>query len=185
MKRILFILLLCTLSLTMMIAGKMWTLRTGELVLLETQPVDPRSLFRGDYVRINLAINTLNVAAIGGDDFFNLHDEVFVVLEPGQPRWKPLSMHREYPPIVAAERVVIRGVIDKYPAYTSGDTPPSEYSVAYGIESYFVPEGEGIAIERELGAGDIALRVAVDSSGNAAIHALLVDGEALYEEGFF
>ena len=185
MKRILFILLLCTLSLAVMIAGKMWTLKTGELVLLETRPIDPRSLFRGDYVRINLAINELDVEALGGDDQFLWHDEIFVVLRPGEPWWQPVSMHREFPAIVAAENVVIRGVIGGIPHYRDSDTPPREYSAEYGIESYFVPEGEGMTIERDLGSANIALEIAVDSKGNAAIHALLVDGAPLYKEGFF
>ena len=31
-------------------------LRVGQLILLETQPVDPRDLLRGDYVRLNDAV---------------------------------------------------------------------------------------------------------------------------------
>ena len=40
-----------------MVAMKQWTLTTGTPVVLETKPVDPRSLFRGDYVRLNYAIS--------------------------------------------------------------------------------------------------------------------------------
>jgi hypothetical protein len=46
--------------------------------------------------------------------------------------------------------------------------------VEYGIESYFVPEGSGHIIEE---ARNVKVRVAIDSSGNAVIKGLLVDGE--------
>ncbi len=35
------------------IAYKEYTLRTGTEVILKTMPVDPRDLFRGDYVTLN------------------------------------------------------------------------------------------------------------------------------------
>ena len=55
----------------------------------------------------------------------------------------------------------------------------------YGIENYFVPEGEGRAIERRVVDGvnqKIDVRVAVDAKGNAGIKAILVNGKMRYEE---
>ena len=40
-------------ALAAMIADKQWTLNTGTQVVLQTEPVDPRSLFMGDYARLN------------------------------------------------------------------------------------------------------------------------------------
>ncbi len=42
-----------TLALFAMVGMKQYTLSAGTPVLLETRTVDPRSLFRGDYVRLN------------------------------------------------------------------------------------------------------------------------------------
>ena len=53
--------------------------------------------------------------------------------------------------------------------------------IAYGIESYFVPQGEGRAIETTDKAR-IEVVVAVSSSGEAAIKRLLIDGKAVYAE---
>ena len=44
------VVLLQTAALVGMVAIKQRTLITGTPVLLKTEPVDPRSLFRGDYV---------------------------------------------------------------------------------------------------------------------------------------
>ena len=40
-----------------LIGYKQLTIVTGTTVLLETVPVDPRDIFRGDYVTLNYAIS--------------------------------------------------------------------------------------------------------------------------------
>jgi uncharacterized membrane-anchored protein len=48
--------------------------------------------------------------------------------------------------------------------------------VEYGIESWFVPEGEALNYEQNM-MGRMTIRVSVDSSGNAVINKVLVDGK--------
>ena len=48
----------------------------------------------------------------------------------------------------------------------------------YGIESFFVPEGKGLELEKAVRDKKIAARIAVDGKGRAAIKGLLVDGKA-------
>jgi uncharacterized membrane-anchored protein len=43
-----------------MIGTKIYTLKTGTKILLEVLPVDPRDLFRGEYVRLQYKISTIN-----------------------------------------------------------------------------------------------------------------------------
>jgi uncharacterized membrane-anchored protein len=53
-----------------MITDKQWTLNTGTPVVLQTEPVDPRSLFMGDYARLAYPINRLRLdgeTALGGE----------------------------------------------------------------------------------------------------------------------
>jgi uncharacterized membrane-anchored protein len=57
--------------------------------------------------------------------------------------------------------------------------------VTYGIESYFVPEGEGRRLEGLARDKRMAARVAVDGRGNAAIKGLVIDGVPQYEEPLF
>ena len=54
--------------------------------------------------------------------------------------------------------------------------------VRYGIESYFVPEGQGRKLEDLAREKKLAALVAVDGRGNAAIKGLIVDGVLQYEE---
>ena len=53
--------------------------------------------------------------------------------------------------------------------------------VRYGIENYFVPEGEGRYLERG-DIGKVDIRVAVDTFGNVGIKAVLLNDEELYVE---
>ena len=57
--------------------------------------------------------------------------------------------------------------------------------VTYGIESYFVPEGQGRRLEVQAQEKRMAARIAVDARGNAAIKGLIIDGVQQYEEPLF
>ena len=54
-------------------------------------------------------------------------------------------------------------------------------AVRYGLESYFVPEGEGKKIELTPKA-QLEVVAAVAPSGQAAIKRLLIDGKPVYDE---
>ena len=130
-------------------------LRTGTTVVLQTVPVDPRSLFQGDFVRLDYEIaqppNFFEYKAIG--------QTVYVELREGADGvWRSSSYHRDKP---GPGRVFLKGEV----------TPRG--SLDFGIGTYFVPEGTGRDIER---AQDVKVRAAVSKGGSAVIKELLVDG---------
>ena len=179
--------ILQSLALVGMVGIKQWTLATGTPVLLETEPVDPRSLFRGDYVRLAYGIGTLNLAEIGGDDDFEVHDPVHVLLRPGDRYWEAVSLHRSRPE-VPSRQVAIKGRVDYIGwNFIGEDSAPIEtgITIRYGIENYFVPEGTGGDLERPPEGEEISIQVAVDRYGNAGIKAVLVNDEVRYEERLF
>jgi len=139
---------------------KEMSLRSGQEVVLETVPVDPRDVFRGDYVVLRYRISEVDCSAAQGA-------VVYVPLQRtgdvwGVGRYPPTSLTYED----AAERsdVVLRGQVTRSGGATC--------DVAYGIESYFVPEGTGREIERVWGV--LKVRVSVDGSGNAMIRELIL-----------
>lgn len=138
------------------IVPKERTLATGEEVVLQTVPVDPRDLFRGDYANLRYTISTLR-----GYAGFVVGDRIYVGLTKQGDIWNVRSVSNSPP-----DGLYIKGTVT--------ETWQGGLDVEYGIESYFVPEGTGHIIER---ARDVKVRVAVDSSGNAVIKGLLVDGE--------
>lgn len=167
-----------TVALLAMVGMKQWTLNTGTQILLETRPIDPRSLFRGDYVRLNYAINGLSADLPGMPDILERGETLYVTLRQDGEFWKPVSVHPTLPD-PAPDAVAIKGEV-RY-----GGRRRETVRVRYGIEEYFVPEGEGRAIERPRQAEKVTIRVAVDRFGNAGIEAILVDGKVRYEETLF
>ncbi len=180
--RLAVVVALQTLALVGMVAMKQWTLQTGTPVLLKTEPIDPRSLFRGDYVILNYAISNLAQGTLAGDDGFERHDPIHVLLREDTPYWQPVSLHRERPEVPPGH-VAIKGEV-LYSGSMMVDGARSA-TVRYGIENYFVPEGEGRALEQPAEDEEISILIAVDRRGNAGIKAVLVNGEVRYEERLF
>jgi uncharacterized membrane-anchored protein len=179
--RLAVVVALQTLALVAMVAMKQWTLQTGTPVLLKTEPIDPRSLFRGDYVALNYAISNLAYESLAGEDDFDRHDPIHVLLREGTPYWQPVSLHRKRPQVPPGH-VSIKGEV----LYSGGIIDDAlSTTVRYGIENYFVPEGEGRALEQPAEDEEVSILVAVDRYGNAGIKAVLVNGEVRYEERLF
>lgn len=175
------VVVLQTAALMGMVAIKHRTLTMGTPVVLETEPIDPRSLFRGDYVRLNYAIGNLyrtdlEEEGLGTDDF-SRRDPIYVMLRQGEKFWEPVSVHREMPSH-GPDTVVIRGEVQ----WSGGG---DGINIRYGIENYFVPEGEGMALERPADGEEVTIMVAVDEAGASAIKAVLLNDEVLYEEKLF
>ena len=175
-----------TVVLVAMVGAKQYTLETGALVQLETRPVDPRSLFRGDYVRLRYVISLLDLRDLPGDKEFETGEAIYVVLKPGNPYWMPVSVHRSRPEAGPGEIVIKGRVAYHWKSPGIGKRPPTDQiDTTYGIESYFVPEGEGRELEDPSQIGRISIVVAVDRFGNAAIKQVLVDGQPRFTESLF
>lgn len=189
--RIIIIIALQTAALATMIGMKQWTLNNGTPIVLKTQPIDPRSLFSGDYVRLNYTISRLKLDELGGEKDFEHRDRVYVLLQPGDDGyWQAVSAHHA-PPVAGSGQVVIKGEVE-YVGNEPWRAAPGEptttvktMQVHYGIENYYVPEGEGRALERPKADEVVSIRVAVDRYGNTGIKAVLVNGAERYTEKLF
>lgn len=71
-----------------MIGVKEYTLRTGTTVVLQTVPVDPRSLLQGDYVILQYEIATLPGYLQSGTRKLSRGTAVYVVLRKGREVWE-------------------------------------------------------------------------------------------------
>jgi hypothetical protein len=175
----------------LMVADRIMILRAGTDVTLETRPVDPRDFLRGDYVTLSYGISSVLAPDIDLESA-KAGMPVFVKLTPhGDGHYKfydALSVHAA-PVDVTHPEVLIRGRVSGGLFYYRGKPScPSggcTLQVHYGIERYFVPEGEGGKIEAARNARKLAVVAAVTPSGRAAIKRLLIDGEPVYDEPWF
>jgi uncharacterized membrane-anchored protein len=172
--------------LTSAIYGRAALLRNGQEVTLRTQPVDPRDLLRGDYVALSYDVSRVPVDRIQAS---RLHDDevvgaVFVRLRRGDGR-TPASLvaARLGAPIeqpTGENEIDLKG--------TSRDRwreGLEAVNVQYGLERFYLPEGEGRAIEQGLGERQFTMRVAVGKNGQAQIKALYDGDRALYNEPLY
>jgi uncharacterized membrane-anchored protein len=162
-----------------MIFERAHLLASGREVVLEVVPVDPRSLFRGDYVILGYDMSRIDGAA--GASSPKRGDDIYVTLQKGEAdKWKVAASGPEPPATTAADQVVLKGRVD-YATAASGQTPAQTF-VHYGIESFFVPEGAGRELEALVREKKLSALIAVDGDGNAGIKGLIVDGKRVYEE---
>lgn len=146
---------------------------TGTVVTLELVPVDPRDLLRGDYVIINLAIGRI-AKTVEGAESLRAGQTVFVELEPdGEGPARPLSVSPNHP---QSGKLAIAGSVRSSTAETVW--------IDYGIDAFFLPEGEGRAIER-LDTSRVLLEVAIAEDGRSLPLNLLIDGKAFKSDSSF
>jgi uncharacterized membrane-anchored protein len=174
-----------------MILDRASILRNGVEVRLATAPVDPRDLFRGDYVVLTYRVSFVGRELGPAGHAFRDNDPIFVELDiaPERPA-RVVAAHVRRPASLAPGRALLAGVVENTMAcppteepgaFRCGPDRPQVLRVRYGLESYFVPEGEGLAIERAE-RGRVEVVAAVTSEGRSAIKRLLLDGRPVHDE---
>lgn len=153
-------------------------LSSGREIVLEVIPVDPRSLFRGDYVVLGYDIS--RVQTTQGPASPRRGAVIYVTLQKTGDRWQAIGSSTSPPANLAPDQVALKGHVE----YVSAPTPPGtgQANVRYGIEDFFVPEGTGRDLEKLVGEKKLDALIAVDDDGNAAIKGLMSDGKRVYEE---
>ena len=170
-----------------MVYDRVRVLRDGSEVTLQTRPVDPRDFLRGDYVVLNYEI----IERAGRRAARTRRRRAAARRCSSSLRAKPdgiygaVSVHPEPVPVADGE-VLIRGRAAG--GATCGAEPTRllrPARITYGIERYFVPEGEGKEIESARNKGKVSIVAAVTPAGRAAIKRLLLDGKPVYDEPMF
>jgi len=168
-----------------MVWDRVTLLRKGQEVVAEVIPVDPRSLFRGDYVIMTYPFNIVPSSMLGAEERPWAGRTIYVGLVREGEIWKvgaaawdraSLAGHTGGP--------VLKGHTERrWRGFWLGRSP--DISVRYGIESYFVPEGKGLELEKLVREKRLAAILAVDAGGNVAIKGLQIDGKRVYDEPLF
>ncbi|MDO8289093.1 MAG: GDYXXLXY domain-containing protein [Parvibaculum sp.] len=175
---VIVLVLVQTLLLTYFIADRVMILRSPNVVTLLSEPVDPRDLFRGDYVTLGYAITTLSLTEINGDQTWADGETIYVELTPAENNWRAVAAFHAHE-VPALGNKIIRGTISYY------DTTRNVAQVDYGIERYYVPEGEGRVLEEERNKSALSVDVALGRDGEATIKGIRIDGKPVYEEPVF
>ncbi|MCW8829145.1 MAG: GDYXXLXY domain-containing protein [Gammaproteobacteria bacterium] len=167
-----------------MVLSREWILAYGTPYTFQTAPIDPRDIFRGDYVRLdylfsNVAVAQLEPAIIEQglrkgrkvylaleQDINGIHHGGRLYRQPpaGQP-WLAGRVRYDWP---------YRGY-RRLPPERRAEITPGPVAVKYGIEQYYLEQGSGLAIEERRGGRNdyqlpMLIHARVSASGEAVIH---------------
>ena len=147
-------------------------LRAGQLIMLETRPVDPRDLLRGDYVILSYKISDVPLSAFtpARNNPPTAGMTIYVALAPvGTNGFYEIMRASTEPLGPVAGQVLVQG---KVRPWWGGN---SSVRVEYGLERYYVSEGTGNP------QGKLTVQAAVSKSGRATIKEVFVDGKPYAE----
>ena len=143
----------------------------GNVILLETRPVDPRDLLRGDYVILGYDFSSVPVTKftppVPDSNLLTPGRDVFAELKP-DGAFHRLDRVSLEPVVPQPGNVVLRGKLRWQ--WQPANQAVTEVSVAYGLEQYFVREGTGNP------RGKLTVEVSVPVSGHALIKQVYLDG---------
>jgi uncharacterized membrane-anchored protein len=126
-----------------------YRLSSGDRVVLRVQPVDPEDLFRGQYVVLSYDISRLDTGAA----------------EPGTTVYVPL--HREGAVWTGSQALKVKPQAGRFIRGRVGGP-----GIRYGIETFYVEEGEGPKYEQAMARQSLYAHVVVDNDGGAELDEL-------------
>jgi len=123
----------------------------GEEIRVKTVPRDPRSMFRGNYARLNYEIGRLPKEMLNTDRRLRRGEIVYVSLKKkGDGLYGIADASLDKPD----EGIFLRGrIVSKY----------APYRVEYGIEAFFAPKKKALQLERDLRNSGVAVLMVTDS----------------------
>lgn len=150
-------------------AKKEISIQRGVKIVVRTIPVDPRSLFRGDYINLNYEFSGIDLNKVKRDStYFHRGQKVFVKLSKVGDDWKVVQVSSKPIKDIGPDEVMIRGSVGRRPS-------KNFINVAYSIESYFVPEGKGKYIEKEIFEKRVKVELSIDKNGYASARKIFID----------
>jgi uncharacterized membrane-anchored protein len=96
--KFILVILVQVLVLTGMMGYRYYWVSTGERMILKTVPVDPRSLFRGEYARLRYDISTIDLDETNTAQKFHRNERVYVELHKDEDgTWSAGEVQTEMP----------------------------------------------------------------------------------------
>lgn len=167
-----------------MIQARADILRNGREVRLEVEPVDPRDLLRGDYVRLGYDMSILPKTLFSTLPEHALAEgtPILVDLEADdEGLHQPVAVHlSDNAPLPDPTVVRVRGTLA-----SSSPLSSDMLRLRYGIERFYLPEGDGMAIEADMRMRSFYVIAAVSAAGQVQIKAFQDGDTTLYQEPLY
>ncbi|MDP4163469.1 MAG: GDYXXLXY domain-containing protein [Bacillota bacterium] len=138
------------------------TLMTGTPIALKTMPFDPKSLFYGDYIKLQYEVQQLPASLFDkailkkhkAGAFNSSPTTVYIVLEKKDGNvFEATKVHETKP----SEGIYLQGTIEGEPITDDRNQPPY-FNVELNLDTiskYYVEEGTGKKFEQQSGQGQL------------------------------
>jgi len=146
----------------------LFTLLTGEEMILQTKPVDPSDVFRGDYVTLRYEAEEVPINLVEQSVLTRLQDrggefDVYVLMEKKNGVDTPTKVTLSKPD----KGEFLSGTF----SYTDKDNKGQEIAIIrYGLDNYYVEDNTGTEWEKASAKGEILAKVKVNNG-----YAILTD----------
>lgn len=189
MKRSYFVLLAIAfqvISVASIALSKEWILANGKEMVFQTAPIDPRDIFRGDYVRLDYPFSRIDTDQLSADILksgLRKGQRVYLSLKvnkQGFAQGQQLSTSPPSQPPYLAGQVKNHWPYRDYIKHRSRSNPVPIISsgnpvqIKYGLEQYYVEQGTGLEMEKIRGQRNsfqvpMLIHAAVSEQGEALI----------------
>lgn len=167
-----------------MVALREWLLATGKPYVFQTAPVDPRDIFRGDYVHLDYLFNSIPLRQLNETirhEGLRKGQKIYLTLETDSNAVSSAVTLHTVPP----QGPYLRGYVTSHWPYRNFSQQSEEQrkkdlldawpvQAKYGIEQYYVQQGSGKEMEKTRGWRNdfqvpLLIHTAISASGEAAI----------------
>lgn len=138
----------------------------GQELHVKTLPVDPRSLFRGNYARLNYDFSRIKRTHFPKNLELRVGELIYIGLKPSPQKGKSSNHLYAFDKVYLQKPdtgVFLRGRIKTWSAVMTG-----QVRIHYGIEAFFAPKEKALALEKELRDGGVAV-IMVNADGQVAL----------------
>ncbi|WP_444946522.1 GDYXXLXY domain-containing protein [Microbulbifer sp. VTAC004] len=175
MKRGVFFALVAAIAVQFLILAGLYVkaqvpLWSGEPIRVKTIPVDPRSMFRGNYARLNYGFSEIKKSALSAGRQVRQGEVVYVSLKKSPSGLYEFSSASFDKP---DEGIFLRGRISNTRPWGNDDS----YRVKFGIEAYFAPKKKALQLEKDLREGGVA-ELMVAPSGQVSLKTVVGEERA-------
>lgn len=128
---------------------------TGKEVKIKTIPVDPRSMFRGNYALLRYDISQLSTDLLPESDDLRNGEVIYIVLKSGKNDLYKFSKAVLNKP---ESGIFLRGRIEN----RHYEKKAKYFRLKYGIEAFFAPKDKALALQNNLRKNGVAILMVSD-----------------------
>ncbi|MCK9225953.1 MAG: GDYXXLXY domain-containing protein [Candidatus Muirbacterium halophilum] len=162
------IVIIQVLFLLFMVYSKHNHIEKGKKIILKVNPVDPRSIMRGEYIRLTYDFSELEIKL---ENKLPKGEAIYIILKNNLNVWSYNGYSLKKP---EKNLTFIKGHVKySYAVLDNEKNKKFKLFINFGIEDYYVEEGKAIDYENKINNEDLYVKVSLNSNGEGIVYGIL------------